>query len=326
MLVERSGGEAPLDLYKGHLRTINDGNDEPPYIKASRGFFPALNDPVGWYIPTNNYDVEKQNHWILKIQPFVAGGYEATVIEQDLHELAELMDKPKKTGKREEGERKENDVISSLQRSKKKIRHLIKSMGCDRMLTLTKREKDSDNFWNLDQWAAAWKTFTRLCRKIGIDLNYVVVPEQHKKGNYHLHIAISGHINLKSIIRFWYISLGGRGNEKGANTPGNVDLSYKRNMSDYERRAKLAKYLSKYVDKQLGHVEFNKRRYWPSKHKLPSVIRIVLNSEDWMGAFFDTCAHLSLDEKEVINAMFQFPEHAGFWFSFDTKMAAEVPF
>ena len=312
------GGNAPLDLIKGHLRTVNDGNDDPLYINASRGLS-FLPNPPGWSIPFDNYDPVKQYHWVAKIQSFQAGGFETTVTRQDLHELAELMDRPRATGKREEGERRENDVISSIQRSKKKVRHLIKSIGCDRMLTLTKKENDPDNYASVEQWAADWKRFIRLCKDAGCGLQYVSVLEVHKKGNLHLHAAIVGHANIKLMRRIWWSICGGRG-------LGNIDIAMRRNCTEHKRRAGLAKYVSKYLVKQLGHVQFNKKRYWSSRHKLPPVKRYILNDESLIDALFNICGLLSLELTEVFSSMFQFPNGNGLWFSFDDNMASPVPF
>lgn len=316
--VHQFGGSAPLDLIKGHLRTVDNGNDNPQYINASRGLS-FLPEPAGWVVPFEDYDAGKELHFVAKVQPFVKGGYEVTITPQDLHELANNMDRPRATGKREEGDRKENDVVSSVQRSKKKIRHLIKSMGHDRLLTMTKKENDPDSYWTLEQWAVAWKKFIRLCLKAGVALEYVVVPEQHKKGNYHLHAAISGHANIKLMRGIWWSICGGRG-------LGNVDVAFKRNCTDHQRRAGLAKYVSKYVVKQLGHVEFNKKRYWSSRHRLPPVKRYILNAQDFIGAFYDFCTMMALDIAEVFHASFQFPGGNGCWFSFDDNMLAPVPF
>jgi hypothetical protein len=279
-----------LDLIKGHLPLSC-------YVPVTRGLG---NDPLNWFMPVDGFNPSEQYHQVLKIQPFVAGGYEVTVTTQDLGKIAVLMDSSRKTGERVKGEQKVNDVITSVHRSKKKIRYLIKSMGCDRLLTLTKRENDPDNFWTIEQWAAAWDRFNRLCRKAGCELQYVAVPEKHEKGNYHLHVAIVGHISVNIIRGIWQAITGGKGS-------GNVDIAYKRNCTDHARRAGLAKYVSKYITKQVGQTEFNKKRYWPSKHKLPSPRRYILKSMDLLGAMQEICSYLGLVLPKVVEKAWQFP-------------------
>jgi hypothetical protein len=310
------GGEA-LDLIKGHLPFSC-------YVPVTRGLG---NDPVNWFMPVDGFNPSEKYHQVLKIQPFASGGYEVTVTTQDLGKIADLMDSSRKSGERVKGIQKENDVVSSVKRSKTKIRHLIKSMGCDRLLTLTKREIDPDNFWTIEQWAAAWDRFTRLCRKAGCELQYVAVLERHEKGNYHLHAAIVGHISVNVIRGIWQAITGGKGS-------GNVDIAYKRNCTDHARRAGLAKYVSKYVTKQVGQTEFNKKRYWSSKHKLPSARRYILKSVDFLGGVIELCGFLGLDDGAVLNSKAScqfdmvkdgFKSH-GLWFSFDDDLVSPVPF
>lgn len=318
-----SQGEA-LDLIKGHLRTDLRTNDDPPYIAASRGF--SCLPVKGWYFPSSGFDHDQQWHYVAKVQDFVAGGYEVTITKQDIGALGRSMDAPRSNGVRVKGEQNVNDVASSIQRSKKKVRHLIKSMGCDRLLTLTRRESEESEFWTVKQWAAAWKHFNKMCKNACIDLSYVAVVEHHKKGNYHMHAAIVGRINLKTIRRFWFMCCGGKGDEKKGNTPGNVDISFRPDLTAHKRRAGCAKYVSKYLGKQAGFVEFNKKRYWSSRHALPQVKRYVFNTDDLGLALNELVGLKQLDIIEVANNMFIFPTGGGIWFSYDDAFLLPVPF
>jgi hypothetical protein len=229
--------------------------------------------------------------------------------------------------KREKREQNENDVIRSKQRSKTKVRHLIKSMGCDRLITFTRRESDEEEFWGLDQWVAAWKRFCRLCDKAGCKFEYVCVPERHKKGNFHLHAAAVGHAPIDLIRRLWYISLGGKGDEKKGATPGNVDVSYRKDLSVHQRRSGVAKYISKYITKQ-DSAEFNKKRYWASRHKLPKPVRYILEAENIWQAIREVAGMLGLDDMVLGNPknIFIFPNWLGAWFSFEERFLMPVPF
>jgi len=310
------GALAPLDLIKGHLT-------EQPYQPVDRGF---PENPQGWFKPASGHDPHKEYHYVAKIQRFESGGYEATITRQDLAAIAALTDAPRAGGKREQGEQNENDVISSIMRSKRRVRHLIKSMGCDRLLTLTRRENDPDSFWSTDDWKKAWDRFNRGCKRMGVTLAYVAVLEKHKKGNYHLHAAIVGHISVKHIRKLWYICLGGTGQEKGGRTPGNVDIKMRQDLSVHQRRAGLAKYVSKYITKQADQTEFNKKRYWPSKHKLPDTLRYILTADDALSSLAEIAGIWSLDVAELFKQAFHFPNGLGFWFSYDDSIAADVPF
>jgi hypothetical protein len=311
-----TGGEA-LDLIKGHLRTDLRTNVDPPYIAAFRGFsFLPVN---GWRFPSSGFDHDQQWHYVAKVQNFVSGGYEVTITKQDLGALGRMMDSPRSTGARVQGEQNDNDVISSIQRSKKKVRHLIKSMGCDRMVTFTKRESEGSDYWTIERWAAAWKAFNKLCKRAGVVLQYVAVLERHKKGNYHLHAAVVGKVSVNLMRKMWLVQTGGKGS-------GNIDISMRRDCSEHKRRAGLAKYVSKYLTKQAGSVEFNKKRYWSSRHTLPPVMRYVFNTDDLGSAFNEIVGLKGLDIIEVANNMFIFPSGGGIWFSYDDAFLLPVPF
>lgn len=313
---------AGLDSYNGHLPSLT-------YIPVTRGL---EKDPVNWFMPSQGYDSTKGTHQVLKLQPFASGGYEVLITTQDLERVARLMDMDRKQGKREKGEQKENDVISSQQRSKATVRKRIKSMGLECLLTLSIRENDPDTYRNVEEWGVLWDKFVRMCKRHGVDFEYVAVLEKHKKGNFHLHAAITTNLNHKLIRRFWYMCLGGKGNEKGAFTPGNIDLSYKYHMTAHKRRAGVARYVSKYITKQSGHVEFNKKRYWSTKHKLPDVKRYILKSDGLLDGLKEACELLGLDFLRVVGASKQFEIYRdglasmGAWFSYDDDLASSVPF
>lgn len=303
-------GGNPLDLINGHLT-------EYTHIPVDRG---TPTPPKGWFKPRFGHDPQQVWHYVAKVQRFQSGGYEVTLTRQDLAALAALSDAPRATGKREQGEQNENDVISSIMRSKRRVRHLIKSMGCDRLLTLTKRENEASAYWSTDDWKQAWDRFNRACKKMGVALSYVAVLERHKKGNYHMHAAIVGHINVKHIRQIWWACCGGRG-------LGNVDVKMRADLSVHQRRAGLAKYVSKYITKQANQSEFNKKRYWPSRHKLPDLLRIILRADEAQAALSELASTFGLDLDRLKETAYSFESGLGFWFSYDDCLdAPPVPF
>ena len=312
------GAHALLDLFNGHLT-----DSFPPSFFSPvypRGLPPEF-EPRGWFAPGGVCPAKDSGfHYVAKVQRFESGGYEVTFLRLDLPRIAALMDIPRLSGRRVQGEQDETNIASSVNRSKRRIRHLIKSMGCDRLLTLTKRESDPQAFWSEQDWKAAWDRFNRACKKMGVALVYVAVLERHKKGNYHLHAAIAGRISVKHIRKIWLACCGGG---KGA---GNVDISMKQGLTDHKRRAGLAKYVSKYVSKQLGQTGFNKKRYWSSRHKLPDAVRYVLSADDAKAALVEFAGLFALDAKALLGSAFFFKSGLCAWFAFDDVLSAPPPF
>jgi hypothetical protein len=234
-----------------------------------------------------------------------------------------MANKGKVTGKREKREMNENDKIRSAQRAKKAVRQLIKQKGCDRLLTLTRRENNPDTFKNENEWLDDFRRFTRLCRTAGIELDYVATLEKHKKGNLHLHAAIVGKVHINTIRKIWLQVVG-----KGE---GNVDISFKRHQTPTQRLAGVARYVSKYITKQLDNFDFNKKRYWASRSEpLEKPKKIILSAQDMVGALAELAGVLSLDLQELNKKVFEYGkklgERSGAWFNYEPSMQLEVPF
>jgi hypothetical protein len=303
-----------LDLIFGHL------TDTPTYVPVSRPSY--LSQLRGWYRPSLGL-TSAQYHHVVTIQRFKSGGYEAIARPIELEEMARKIDAPRHTGKREKPENPDPESSERAEkRAKKRVRHLIKSMGADRLATLTRRESDPSRFWSREDWVNAWDRFVRLCKRADIDLAYVAVLELHKKGNFHLHVALVGRLNVNIARRLWWIVCGGRGQ-------GNIDIRQKKNQTDFERRAGLAKYVSKYLTKGFGSIDaFNKKRYFASRHDLPDIQRIIFNSVDWVDALAELCSVLGLNFERVLasRCFYKFPAKDGFWLNFTEDIANECPF
>ena len=154
---------------------------------------------------------------------------------------------------------------------------------------------------------------------------YVLVPEKHKKGNIHLHVATHGFVDEKRLKRYWYLCVGGAG-------MGNVTISYKQHLTQLQRATGVAGYISKYISKQIGYAEFNKKRYWASRHKLPKSEKIILKAKSLVEAMKEACDMLSLDFSKVMHKAFRYNQildgvnRECFWLSYDETLSAPVPF
>jgi hypothetical protein len=296
---------------------------------------------------------------VLKIQAFASGGYEATCRELDLARIGRAMEIRRKHGKRERPEEIDADHLRIAgERAKRMVRLKVKNMGATNLVTFSKREGPSIEgrrrggkkwrwgdaewkawndvgreawiaehgaFWSADEWAAAWDKLRRLLgRQLGAlgDFPYVAVLEQHQKGNFHLHVAWVGKVNLENVRKAWYRCCGGRGE-------GNIHSEYKKCPSWRSRADRVARYISKYVSKRFeGEHRFNKKRYWSSRQTLPEVRRYVLDCEprrmlaaagrvlgiyDW----FDAGVMVLGKDGRIESAnFFGFPDDSGFWLNF----------
>lgn len=240
--------------------------------------------PLMWGQPINTPVYEQDYQWRLKIQPFSQGGFEAKAVLVNRNHLNRLINANRERGRRAAPKEKDEadakrDLEKCAYRAARRVRHLCLEIRADRLLTLTTRGLLTE----YDQVIGTWKRFMRILENAGQKFEYVAVPELHKSGeHYHIHAAMNGFVRADMLRRCWQIALGGKGDERGENALGNVDIKRsKRNHYDSAKHALgIAKYISKYITKSyLEHHQFNRKRYWaPRSIKLPETMA------EWMQA------------------------------------------
>lgn len=174
-----------------------------------------------------------------------------------------------KRGQRVKGDRVPDaeSIERSQRRAKTSVRLLATELAPSALVTFTTRE-----ILTVDQLLECWQHFTRSMRLGGFDFEYVAVPERHPTNlnHFHLHAAYRGRTPFGIMRRFWHMALEARHGRRitrtlrGADSPGNIDVQNLKSGSQIKRCRKIARYISKYITKDLIS-EFNRRRYWPSK-------------------------------------------------------------
>ena len=240
--------------------------------------------PYMWGQPVNQPIFDQDYQWRLKVQPFTNGGFEARAVLVNRNNLNRLVNLNREGGRRSAP--KEKDEVDSKRdlekcafRASRKVRQLCLEIRADRLLTLTSRHILTD----YDDTIATWKRFMRILDNAGEKFDYIAVPELHKNGeHYHIHAAINGFVRADMLRRCWQIALGGKGDEKGVNALGNVDIKRNpRNGADKNKQTiGIARYISKYITKSyLEHHQFNRKRYWA-----PRTIKLPESTGEWMRA------------------------------------------
>jgi len=96
-------------------------------------------------------------------------------------------------------------------------------------------------------------------RQYGPRWKYVAVPELHAdETGWHLHLGVEGFFWVGLVRRMWYRALGGRGDESGEATPGNIDLQ---RIKGARAWARVGRYLGKYLGKGFVTLPANKRAF-----------------------------------------------------------------
>ena len=223
------------------------------------------------------------------------------------------------------GKREKPDEVSienqmkAAARAKRRMRYLVKNMQADHLVTFTKREAEGSEYWTPEQWVACWDRFRRLAVRLMGEFPYVAILEKHQKGNYHLHVAWCGRVNVGLVRKMWLAALGGG---KGC---GNIDAKHIKVSYGGDRASRIARYISKYVAKHFdSEPRYNKKRYWASRQTLEEARRYVLNADTLDAAFKRTCEMFGVDLAKYsvmtktglrTREMFSFPDGSGIWFA-----------
>lgn len=204
-------------------------------------------------------EVERINAWLHD------SGDDNRVTAKGLYGISLSSLSPGEKEKRESVETNEQRVA---RRAKQKLRWLIKSIGADRLLTLTFRGEVTDYI----EANATLTKFLAICRREwGDEFKFAAVPEIQPRrlartgvAVWHFHLALRGFWNIDKLRGFWWRAIG----EKVAfsaegkpvllevsETPGNVDITSPRVRGQVRRQwaiDRLAGYLAKYVGKSIG--------------------------------------------------------------------------
>lgn len=319
----RAGREAPLVLIEEHLTDKCEPYLAEPSFKKP---FVAGQTLDRWAIPSEGIGEKNElgGHFVAKVQRFDAGGYEIVCRSLDLENISNMMQGHRRFGKRDKPETIDHENIQkSAARAKRRVRMLTKNMGASHLVTFTRRETVDTGFASPEQWARDWDRLRRMIVKVKGEFPYVAVLEQHKKGNYHLHVAwvesAGQKVNLNLVRGAWWAVLGARG-------AGNVDAQFIKVRAGLERADKVARYISKYTSKHFeDETRFNKKRYWSSRQILPNPERTVMRSKTLDGVREEIFSRhgLRLDDYVTfgkrgfeMDGFFPFPDGSGFWVAF----------
>jgi hypothetical protein len=216
--------------------------------------------------------------YMASIQAFSRGGYEVVISMVDAQKMAERRFLEPRCGRRTprpEEERDSRDIARAQFRAKKRVRHTVKEMAADRIVTLTTRESENTPDELLERWQRWLKLVERASRG---RFHYVAVPEPHPSNpkHFHLHVAVAVFLNVDVLRRCWWAVCGGRG-------MGNIHIKRLKSGAGHRRVYRVASYISKYLTKE-NIVRFNRKRYWASRVDLPAVKRYWLRSRTLVDA------------------------------------------
>lgn len=228
--------------------------------------------------PTPRHSVfEEETQYRAKFQKFGKAPPELTVqrisFERDVDRYRRAAENgnascfPARRARNPDRLRDVESIERSQRRAKTKVRLLVTELAPNSFITFTTRKT-----YPLDHLARIWEGFCARARLVDPEFQYVAVPEPHPSNpeHHHLHVAARSSISRGVLRRLWHIALeafeGRRATAtlRGRDAPGNIDEQPIKGRDTLKRIRKIARYISKYITKDLVE-RFNRKRYWPSK-------------------------------------------------------------
>ncbi|WP_261527812.1 rolling circle replication-associated protein [Burkholderia multivorans] len=234
-----------------------------------------------------------RREWVVRGRNFGDGQVEVTATRFDRYMGAlSLNARPK--AKRGESENTEANLMDAAKRAKQQVRLRCKAIAATHMVTLTYRGAMLDKARLKRDFDSLRRRLARLPKLTGGRFDYVAVPERHKSGGWHLHVAVKGRQNYRVLRSIWWSIVGDR--------MGNIHV--RNPFKERGLRHKLAAYLAKYVTKDFTEHALNEKRYWTSRgiavpeimpidHVLSDspadALRIAFEAAVRVGATLDRC-------------------------------------
>lgn len=181
-------------------------------------------------------------------------------------------------GPKAEAQHSDVKLSSSVSRTRRLVLELALANDWDYFFTFTLDENKVDRF-SLDACHKKLKDWLKYRRKqYGLKCSYLLVPEQHKDGAWHVHGLIRG-VDRSNLISFADMDRNGYRSPDGHRLPPELIESDFLNWPDFQRsfgfcslgplksQEAASFYVTKYITKDLARCvsDLGKHMYWPSR-------------------------------------------------------------
>ena len=184
---------------------------------------------------------------------------------------------------------RERDFARKVGAARRDVRHRVKAFGCDRLMTLTRSPAEGQ--WDIDNWKQAVARFIATLRRKGLRFQYVAVPQRHKSGHWHVHIAVNATIGIDTARATWSAEAGSK---------SYVDIT--RHMRDdrLTRVAKIGSYITKSLDLDWRHLPAKAKRFWSSLGSETKKTSWYIKAASFKDALEKLAHQLRLDVQKII--------------------------
>lgn len=226
-----------------------------------------------------------QDTYVARQRVFADGQCEVTVCKERFFVGPAMT--PQTRAKRGESDKREANEDDAGRRAKKNVRLCCKTIGADRLVTLTYRENMIDRVQALKDFDA----FRRRISKVK-DFHYVAVIEEQERGALHFHIAVRGRQDYVTLRAVWQRVIG---QDAEGRQMGQVNVRDPHRFGFGNKGAhKIASYIAKYCGKDMQCRDLNQKRYFRSRGVVvPEVTYWRLPCTNMLGAAEAAFAALS---------------------------------
>lgn len=184
------------------------------------------------------------------------------------------------TGKRGNAKNKEKSIKQAMNRAREKIHGYILANEWEYWATQTFNPEVIDRY-DLDEIIRRYnKRLKNLRQRKYHNLRWLIVPEQHKDGAWHLHMFMAGIPEDRVVYSGYDYFNKSKGDKVYSRRIYNWIDTIDYGFNDYLyigecdpiERCKIANYVTKYITKELAQKRYNKKMYWSSRGlNLPTV-------------------------------------------------------
>ncbi len=182
-------------------------------------------------------------------------------------------------GERGQAKNKDESIRRSMARAKEKIHGYIMANEWEYWATQTFNHEVIDRY-SLDEIVKKYNRRLKYLKTKYNNLTWLIVPEQHKDGAWHLHLFMSG--IPKERVKYSgydYFNKAKQFTRRIYNWIDTIDFGFNDYLyiGDIEplERLKMSNYITKYITKDLAEKRFNKKMYWCSRGlKSPAVVNV----------------------------------------------------
>lgn len=218
----------------------------------------------------------------VKKTTFPRGGYEVDM---------RVIKKKKGDSQQEKSDarEKERDFNRKVGAARRDVRHRVKVFSCDRLITLTR--SPAEGAWDINDWKRAVSRFIATLRRRNFEFQYVAVPQRHKSGHWHVHIAVNTTIAIDAARSAWTAEAGSRS-----------QVVITRHLRDdrLTRVAKIGSYLTKTLDLDWAFFPAKAKRFWSSLGGETKQSSWYIKATSFNDALKTLAQQLSLDVNKIL--------------------------